>query len=281
MMMLKKIDETITQYLVDRYGEAVRDDVGLLLGGKFQLHHLFNLRTMIRKDCDLSGGRNMLKVVSDSLSKKDFAGVCLDGCKNARILFVNGVMTPYSLAQWQRDCLQMLFKQPVGLVYNPTESLIADLLECHQDRYGEPTMLAHGLVAQIEYTLKTSPYPVTVVGYSQGAIIATRALSILTARLGRAQLQRVRYITFGAGFRENQLHEAIVQEHFANLRDPVVHLGLLRPGSEHTGVIHTRDAQGHMLVADYLSKGARHGFDLSKSPVFARLIGEDIKDAAG
>lgn len=279
--MLLNIEQTVSNYLATRYGESVRDEVALFFGEHFRLRHLFNLRTLLSQDSELPRDRKALSALAKSLAHADFGGVCYDGERHSRVLFVNGIMTPYSVALNQRDYIQSRVGQSVGLVYNPTESLIADLLECHQDRVGEPTALVKGLMLQIQYAVRSSPYPVTVIGYSQGAIAATRALTLLQDTLTPAQCRRLRYVTFGAGFKTNQLHDNIIQEHFANLRDPVVHLGLLQTATPHSGVIHTRDAQGHMLVADYLSPAAQAGFDLSKSPWFARMLQRQADTSQG
>jgi hypothetical protein len=262
----------IINILASRYGEGVREDVALFFNDSFNISELFNIRTFFSNQRPKLGNKDGEGVsLWGSYLSDDSPGPFIDACPQSRVFFVNGILTPFGLADYQRNYLANLIHQPVGLLYNPTVGLLGDLLECHQDRQGKPSDVVMALYHQLQTALNTNG-DITLVGYSQGAIIATHALQLLARHASRDELRRIHYTTFGAGFKDSLLPHCIHQEHFANARDPITHLGLHHPDFSVTGEIHSRDAHGHMLVADYLSPTLLSEFSNFHQSHFSTLL---------
>jgi hypothetical protein len=236
--------------------DELRSDWRLLYGQTFNISNLINKDTIFspgsegyfRRAALIARLKNPLQAFgAEKISEPVYLGK-----PSANIFFVNGVITHHDIAILQRDALIEATGQDVGLLYNPTKSLIADLLECHHERYGENVSPSSLYVASHVLERVKSERDVVLVGYSQGAIISTAAIRELSKELTLEEMGRITFVSFGAGFRRSVLPDDIKQEHFANTLDPVVSLGLLMEEREVTGHVYSRDAAGHLFIADYL-----------------------------
>jgi hypothetical protein len=251
-MVTQLITNKTLGWIEHQFGEAMSEDIRLFMGDKFKIKHLFNRKTLSHPLSEFTlqkkQWRTLLKKdrVHTRILKPTFYGPL-----DARVIMINGVMSPFNIATHQSEVLSQCIGAPVSLIYNPTIGLIKDLLECHQDRHGEPTDIVRFTMERITLLLLQDG-PVVIVGYSQGAIIASAAIAQLAKLKSASELSRIHYVTLGAGFKESILPHYIKQEHFANANDPVTHMGLLSEQYTSTGKAHIRDAHGHLMVADYL-----------------------------
>ncbi|GHE97617.1 PE-PPE domain-containing protein [Thalassotalea profundi] len=258
------MNKIIEKYLDKAFGSTLLDDLRLVLDSGINLLDLLNTKTIRHPESEINFRKQLIvqkvkAVVSSKLptlateqSKSD---------KKPRVLFINGIVTPYSVAKHQADILNKAIRQDVALIYNETDGLFQDLLECNQGRSGVLTDVAQRMLEAIEAQLLEEG-ELTIVAYSQGAIISTSALIELAKNATEEDLSRIRYITFGAGFKTSVLSTHIYCEHFANSDDPVTWLGLQHIDFPYSGELFIRQAKGHFLIADYLipmMNGATYG----------------------
>lgn len=238
--------------------KALLDDASLLLSPRIAMRETINKSTLLSEHSEWHVQKAYLKkrLVSE---KKDNEPSYV-GVSEPSAVFINGILTPMVVAEHQRERLSALVDEPVGLIYNPTKSLLADLWECHTGRYGYMSEMAMFTVKTLTDILSRTQGELLLIGYSQGAILASAALQYMLNELAIDDMERVRYVTFGPGFKDSVLPDFIAQEHFANDRDPIAHLGLLHPEHRVTGRVYQRNAHGHLLVADYLNPMMKLGF---------------------
>ena len=235
----------------ERFTDELREDWRLLYGQTLKVAHLINRETVFMPGAEGEFRRAALWAKIKN-PKQVFEGeritepTCF-GDDDAGVFFINGVIAHHDVALLQRDALSAALGEHVALLYNPTKNLIADLLECHHDRYGASASASSKYVMEHILGRIQAGLRVTIVGYSQGAIIANAALLSIMNKVSPEQLSLISFVSFGAGFRSSVLPSIIIQEHFANVRDPVVNLGLLLPEHAVSGTVYTREASGHLL----------------------------------
>ncbi len=227
------------------------EDIQLMFGKHVKVKNLLNRSTVFSEHSEWRIPRH--KISTEDYDKCSDHNNAYIGKDSASVLFVNGVLTPITVAIYQKSQLEKHMHRNVGLMYNPTHHVVADLLECYQDRNGISSEIMENTLSQIQKMLRRSDNDIVLVGYSQGAIILSAALEQLAETLAQSTLQRIHYVTFGAGFKHSILPSSIRQEHFVNSDDPVPHLGLLHPDYDVTGTIFSRECWGHLMVADYIT----------------------------
>jgi hypothetical protein len=271
----------VENYISKTMGEGFIEDLKLALGERLNLFDLISRKTAFHPDSELNHRKtellkkvktrfyqsNPLNASSVATSSGTRFGTLTPN--QARVLFINGIVTTRPIAQHQASMLSQALQEPVELIYNETEGLIKDLLECNEGRHGILNEEARKAQQVIMDKLATDG-PLTIVAYSQGAIIATSALNALAGTLSDEALLRISFVTFGAGFRECQLPSSIHCEHFANRRDPVTKLGLQHANYSHCGQLFMREAKGHLFVADYLTP-MRQGYSYGESQFQRRI----------
>jgi hypothetical protein len=238
--------------------KALLDDASLLLSPRIAMRETINKSTLFSEHSEWHVQKAYLK--QQLVSTKKDSEPAYVGVSEPGVVFINGILTPMVVAEHQRERLSVLVGESVGLIYNPTESLLADLWECHTGRYGYMSEMAMFTVKTLIDILSRTQGEILLIGYSQGAILASAALQYMISELAIAGMERIKYVTFGPGFKDSVLPHFISQEHFANARDPITHLGLLHPEHQVTGHVYQRDAHGHLLVADYLNPMMELGF---------------------
>jgi hypothetical protein len=245
----------ITQYITKTVGQSYIDDLHFILGDNFNIFNMLNAKTLRHPDSEVNFRKKYL--ISNIHSKLNKRIQLLPhhqlrtGRPESRFLFVNGVVTPYALALHQAKVLSQCINQDVELLHNETEGLVRDLIECNQGRYGILNKVAQDAVETIIDKLKYDG-DLHIVAHSQGAIIITSAILELAKSLPENFLSRIKFYTFGAGFKESILPECIEAEHFANKLDPITHLGLQNQGYNYSGKLYLRENKGHFFIADYL-----------------------------
>lgn len=219
--------------------------------------------------------------------------------------FVNGVGTDDGLVELNAALVSELFRRPLTVVHNATNSLLVDLLECAAGKswrvMSEPSRLTHGLLAQD--LCDDGIERVVVICHSQGTIIVANALAALcrdTAcralyrdgaetpppRPTRSQLAKLEIYAF-ANCADRMEQIAVGSrpipriESFGNGRDIVARLGMLAPDPHCGGIridgriLRRPGAWGHLLNEHYLYPVADHlaGSDPDPFPPAADDLG--------
>ncbi|XQW85196.1 PE-PPE domain-containing protein [Thalassotalea piscium] len=246
------MNKIIEKYLIKYFGADLVADLRLIFGENVNLLNLINTQTIRHPDSEISFAKKLfVNKVKSVVSSHHLCTVENENNKVPRVLFINGMATPHAIAQHEANILSKAIGESVALLYNETDGLIHDLLECNQGRSGILTDISHRLVTAITTHL-TSEEELLIVAYSQGAIIATSALEYLANSEETIDFSRIRYITIGAGFKSSLLPEALFCEHFANSEDPVTWLGLQNPEFPFSGELFVRPGKGHFFNADYI-----------------------------
>lgn len=238
----------IENYILKSLGKQALEDINVAISAKFNIFNMINRSTWKHKDSEISFRAKTIKnILQKSLPKR----LSRTGSPGSRVLYVNGILTPYFLANHQANILAKLLDEDVEMLHNETQGLYKDLIECSQGREGLINNVAQEAIDTIIDKLSYDGH-LTLVAHSQGAIIIASALSHLSTILPSKTLSRITFVSFGAGFQSCQLPPCIKTEHFANSLDPVVHLGLLNDNFPCSGECYIREAKGHFFIADYL-----------------------------
>ncbi len=182
--------------------------------------------------------------------------------------FLNGPAADKRLLQVNGDALAELFGRKINLLYNASEGLVNDLLECVTGRTGlhssrTATTLCKLLEAELRHRDK-----VVLIAHSQGASIAIHAMERLAERLRKSgrdegMLEKLEFYSFGMASCEHTLPDAVYAEHFANAHDVIANLGILASDQLNgEQVFVNRSGCGHLLNAHYLPDfklGKYHG----------------------
>lgn len=169
---------------------------------------------------------------------------------SAKVIFLNGIMTPLSIAQYQCDMLSMMLGEDVELLHIPQSGILGDLLSCVNDRVSlRPSALVNHCAERIVDKLKRTPR-IMVIGYSHGAIVAGKAMDILRGRLPASMLSGIHFVSIAGGFRQYRAKN-VYAEHFCHSEDPVCRIGALS-ALKPKGKLFVIPRAGHHLVGDYL-----------------------------
>ena len=178
--------------------------------------------------------------------------------------FVNGVATNESILAMNGRYLRRLFHRSFELIENPTDGVPVDLIECFFQRS------LNSLTRPAEYTFERvhdafiNPRyrRVVLLGHSQGGIIISNVLQMLLDRYpGDERLTRLEIYTFASAADEMPFDLELTRrerrwvpylEHFINLGDFIVKLGILQNRERIAGDVYIRDKEGHLLNAHYL-----------------------------
>ena len=153
--------------------------------------------------------------------------------------FVNGVATNEKVAKWNGKRLRDLFNRPITVLFNPTNGLGMDLVECIFDRTLEWTSEpAKYVKKKLAKALKDKNRDkVIVIAHSQGGIIVAAALEKL-AKKYKQYFHKLEIYTFACPADEMATMTKCVEkfcintkpylEHFVNKQDLVAKLGVSR-----------------------------------------------------
>jgi len=186
--------------------------------------------------------------------------------------FVNGITTNLPMLKLNGEYLRELFQRPFELVYNPTDGILVDLVECLLGRtFDAASEPCDYLTDRIADSLNYHGYDrVILLCHSQGGIITSNVVEkILRNFMGTPELKKLEVYTFGCAADEMDVDElmSIAEgrlvpyiEHYVNLGDLVANVGVLQKrklqgrGSQvdYYGEIYELDRSGHYLNAHYL-----------------------------
>lgn len=268
----------LENYISATFGQTAVEDLRNLIGEKFNPFGMINPKTAFCPVGEISFRKKTLATKArNSLKKTPLPSErqLRTGNPASRVLYINGVVTPYSLALHQTSILSQCLNEPVELLHNNTDGVFKDLIECLKGRNGVLIEIAQDAINTIEDKLDYDGN-LTIVAHSQGAIIMTSALLNLAQRLPDKVLSRIHLVTIGAGVGHCVLPESLKVEHLINSYDPVTYLGIQSDKYTITGDIYVRQASGHFFISDYIipmSKGELYG----DSPFCRRICGANEK----
>lgn len=182
--------------------------------------------------------------------------------------FINGIATSQELAKVNGRKIAELFKREIHLLYNPSDSMPLDLIECFMDR----TLKANTKVTQSIYKVVLQALKekekVVLLSHSQGGIITGEIVNLLVNDEENHHLaEKLEVYTFASATNYMEKHEVLTKsrntmtpyiENYANLKDFIARIGVLHYKDQVEGHLFTNDSSGHLLNIHYLvqfSKG--------------------------
>ncbi|RYO90152.1 hypothetical protein DL766_005866 [Monosporascus sp. MC13-8B] len=215
---------------------------------------------------------------------------------NEKWLFINGIANEVVWFRRSCDKIRDRFKRQVTGVYNRSDGILWDFIECCGERgvADESNVLIQrtesskraqealeGELRQALWAVDAGDsYSVVVIAHSQGCLLLRLALQTLVQETAensqerRDMQRRLRLFTFGNPSVEwravdsekkiRQLSEfAAVTEHFAHTSDFVARLGVATDedsGYDRNSVFYSKEGRGHLFGAHYsLDAGAYQG----------------------
>ena len=171
------------------------------------------------------------------------------GTEHEHWFFINGVTTTKEVAAVNELALEHIFGVEFSTLYNPTNGIIADLIECISERtFDNYSEIATQLYSKIDEMLLAG-VKVRIIAHSQGGIIASSLLKTL-AQTGK-RFYNLELYTFASATDEDINVEGVYQEHFCNENDFVSRMGMLN--NNPVGALYIQNnTDGHLLNRDYL-----------------------------
>ncbi|KAL2178332.1 uncharacterized protein P884DRAFT_197955 [Thermothelomyces heterothallicus CBS 202.75] len=207
---------------------------------------------------------------------------------NEKWLFINGIANELVWFRLSCDKIRDTFKREVKGIYNRSDGILWDLIECAGERSAaetnaniERTRSSKAAQAILEQELRDALWPadgsvpdkVVMIAHSQGCMILRLALQTLVREIGkdsdrtRAMRERLRVFTFGNpsldwrvvvdGTEESLSDYAMITEHFAHQTDFVAVLGVVGhrddqdSGYDKDSVFYSKKGKGHLFGAHY------------------------------
>jgi hypothetical protein len=191
---------------------------------------------------------------------------------NETWFFINGILTSPKVASINAKYLSHVFGRPINVIYNPTEGFGKDMAECILGRtFNHKSKVSDLAVACIKPVLEAGK-KVKLIGHSQGGIISSNVLCTLkSSGLTDEQLSNLEVFTF-AGAQDEMVEHPGVSEHFANEKDYVARVGVIRLDSNIAGKTWIRyHATGHLLNEHYIEAFRRGMYCGGESQLFKYL----------
>lgn len=146
--------------------------------------------------------------------------------QNIEAIYVNGIMTPDTVAKYEAQLMSKLFEIPITLFYNNTNGFFSDVYDCIRMRIRnksdeESKALRELIVSRYEKGLRHF----FLIGYSQGSILTCRVMDNLPADI--RETCRFTVLTFGAAQDELAFFPKGTARHVAHHRDYIARIGAL------------------------------------------------------
>ncbi|AEO59315.1 hypothetical protein MYCTH_2128368 [Thermothelomyces thermophilus ATCC 42464] len=207
---------------------------------------------------------------------------------NEKWLFINGIANELVWFRLSCDKIRDTFKREVKGIYNRSDGILWDLIECAGERSAaetnaniERTRSSKAAQAILEQELRDALWPadgsvpdkVVMIAHSQGCMILRLALQTLVQEISkdsnrtREMRERLRVFTFGNpsidwrvvvdGTEDSLSNYAMITEHFAHQTDFVAVLGVVGhrddrdSGYDKDSVFYTKKGKGHLFGAHY------------------------------
>lgn len=185
------------------------------------------------------------------------------GCSGEAWIFVNGIMTTKGMAQSNSESVFRLFGRPVTVIYNPTDSMFVDLIECWLGKLRSnfksgPRKLGVDTVRKA--LLDDSKQKVVLLCHSQGTIIASNVLADLNAEATKdaklaGAMNKLEVFAFATCAHRLLIGKASHVESICNEWDAVAMVGVLCPTN-------VKDACGREIAieGDIVKESGKYGY---------------------
>jgi hypothetical protein len=218
--------------------------------------------------------------------------------KNEIWIFINGIATTPKIAKANRDVLNKLFSRPIHLCYNPTDSIVIDLIECIFGKIGPITspftsfweegpriLLVDTLRSFLDKADSKGFARVVLISHSQGTIITSNALKELGTDPKVIPLMKKYLEVYAFADCAQQMPGNNVKylENISNGADTVAWLGALFPRPNfwqdfdrnpiliEGSFVTEQLLWGHLLVTHYLNPMRFHdAYQMSRLQYFRR-----------
>lgn len=261
------------------------------------------INVSLRSDVDKNGAPLPPTYVSELVESS---------ANNEKWFFINGIANEFVWFQRSCDKIRDTFQREVKGIYNRSDGILWDLIECAGEHSGaktnaliERTRSSKAAQSTLERELRealwpadgTTPDKVVMIAHSQGCMILRLALHTLVREMkdsGRRKdmKKRLRVFTFGnpsidwrvrvVDGAERSLSEYTnITEHFAHQADFVAVLGIVGhrddtdSGYDKNSVFYSKKGKGHLFGAHY-SLGADAYENGRKAKLFRAVNGNEI-----
>ena len=211
-------------------------------------------------------------VIGSKTYTKDQLNLLEVGCfpsSQEKWFFINGICTSKDMASFNAMCLSNLFEKNITVVYNPTQGIFIDLLECVIERtFNRTCKISLNFYYEVLQALKTHD-SVKIIAHSQGGIITSQVLRLLQQYQNPEAYKNLEVYTFGSGTDEDVSLPGVYQEHFANSEDFVAQVGIAQANVKSN--LFTYKSMGHLLNRDYLEHFAMGYFCKKTSKLYGLI----------
>lgn len=186
-------------------------------------------------------------------AKPDIEPVGTNHFAGEKWFFLNGICTNESMWSLNAAYLSGMFQQRIHPLYNPTYGVHKDLAECIMGRtFNIKADVTKRLSEQLlEDVRDDSIEKIVIIAHSQGGIISSNLLNNLHCQCADEVEAKVELYTFASAADEND-HDFVTQEHFANTLDYVAQIGVIHHEEDTNGQLYTAHKSGHLLNMHYL-----------------------------
>ena len=248
---------------------------------KIAIKHLWSLPLVFGKIPPLFNKNSELNIqsynkISDALisAKSAFIGSTLDKVntnpttESLEVFFLNGICTDKNVWEINVKEIESIFDFTISPLYNATNGLIPDLIECIFGRtFNLTDKETYHLYKTLLHSIKTKE-KVIVLAHSQGGIIIAQLVEHLINN--NVDLSNLEIYTFASASDEMLIGNYHV-EHYANNYDFVARIGVLQYRDNFYGKIYKRKGSGHLLNIHYLKPFACGEFCIGKSKLASYL----------
>ncbi len=185
-------------------------------------------------------------------------------------IYINGIITNRAVAMLNGEYLAELFGRKIEVIHNPTDAILADLLETIAGRLWRVITRADQFAYNhlLSILKKEDIKKVVWIAHSQGTVITSNVLRLMRERhpelLVKLEIYTVANCADRMEIQKDKKGRPVPYiEHFANTDDLVGKLGVLAHAAKKRGdvrldgPIFVRKAWGHLLNAHYL-EGIEH-----------------------
>jgi hypothetical protein len=199
-------------------------------------------------------------------NRKDSPELIINPCKNRdHWFFINGITTTKEVATVNQLALNTIFDNNFSVLYNPTHGIIADILECIQERtFNQYSNITIQLYDKIQESMGCGN-KIKIIGHSQGGIIVSNLLKLF--RDSGKKYPNLEVYTFASAADEDIQVSGVYQEHFVNENDFVARIGMLH-FNRSSQMYMIKDYNGHLLNRDHLEHFKQGKYCNGKSRLF-------------
>ena len=173
-----------------------------------------------------------------------------EGIDTKCILFINGILTNKDIVYQNINLLKRIFKLPVHCVFNNTDSLIMDLIECmigkQTNDLTEASFVTLSVVSKL--VLNKNITKIIIICHSQGTIIMSQVLTNLS-RFGldkESILKKIEIYSFANCSTKMKyvINNHPYMENLANENDIIAKMGC----NCHSDIAHLIDIDGKKII---------------------------------